>query len=80
MKHLMKIVFKRLASKNPKFFTYLAYVAAGVAVLFFGSDMIFDLSPYLSESILNMIYTGCLVIAGIAQLPVDKDSKNIDVT
>ena len=76
MKQLMKILFKRLASKNPAFFSYLSYAAAGVAVLFFGGDMIFDLSPYLSASVLNMIYTACLTIAAVGQLPVSDKSKN----
>lgn len=78
MKNLMQIIFTRLKSKNPKFFTYLSYVAASIAVIFFSSDMIFDLSPYLSESVLNMIYTACITIAAIGQLPVSSESKNIN--
>lgn len=76
MKALFKIIFKRLHSKNPKFFTYLAAFAGVIAVLFFGADKVIDLSPWVSESILHMLYVACITIAGVSQLPVSDMSKH----
>lgn len=73
MKTIIKIIVKRIKKKNPQFFNILSYIAAGIMVLFFGADMIYDLHGILSDSMVTMIYTICGTIIGLSQFPTKED-------
>lgn len=73
MKTIIKIIIKRIRKKNPQFFNILSYVAAGIMVLFFGGNMIYDLHGFLSASVVTMIYTICTTIIALGQFPVKDD-------
>lgn len=76
MKALFKILSRRLKSRNPKFFTYLATAAAIIAMVFFGADKVVDLSPWISDIVLHTVYVACVSVAAVAQLPVSDTSKH----
>lgn len=76
MNDLFKTLFKRLRAKSPKFFKYLTVVAAIIAMSFFGTDKIVDLSEWIPPTVLQMIYVACISVASVAQFPVSDKSKH----
>ena len=80
MKKLIKILIKRLSSKNPQFFKILQWIAGILLALFFGADAIFNLCelvPVLCQWE-EMIYTLLVTIIAMGQLAVSSKSKNIN--